>query len=82
MCGAAAAIGVYIGEVPTPVPALACVAAAYAVANPLVVQQSVEQITTALPLETKKFITINGGAPNLYPCDSSSKNIFFVKSAS
>lgn len=54
---------------------------AYAVANPLVVQQSVEQITTALPLETNKFITINGGAPNLYPCDSSSKNIFFVKSA-
>jgi hypothetical protein len=53
---------------------------AYAVANPLVVQQSVEQIVTALPKETEKFITINGGTKELYPCDSTEKNIYYVKS--
>jgi hypothetical protein len=53
---------------------------AYAVANPLVVQQSVEQIVTALPVETEKFITINGGTKELYPCDSTEKNIYYVKS--
>ena len=53
---------------------------AYAVANPLVVQQSVEQIVTALPVDTQKFITINGGTKELYPCDSTEKNIYYVKS--
>lgn len=53
---------------------------AYAVANPLVVQQSVEQIVTALPTDTQKFITINGGTKELYPCDSTEKNLYYVKS--
>ena len=35
---------------------------------------------TALPVETEKFITINGGTKELYPCDSKEKNIYYVKS--
>lgn len=53
----------------------------YAVANPLVMQQSVEQIVAQLPLAAEKFITSNNGSTNLYPCDSARRRIHFASSS-
>eukprot|EP01043_Picozoa_sp_COSAG02_P037142 COSAG02_NODE_2766_length_8067_cov_6.245733_9_plen_1097_part_00 len=53
----------------------------YAVANPLVMQQSVEQIVAQLPLAAEKFVTLNNGSTALYPCDSSRRRIHFARSS-
>lgn len=53
----------------------------YAVANPLVMQQSVQQIVAQLPLAAEKFVTVNNGSTSLYPCDSARRRIHFARSS-
>lgn len=52
----------------------------WAAANELVMRQSIDEVLSVLPKNTVKFLTLKGGATELYPCDSSDYGIVFVHS--